>query len=204
MPESARCRFGDSGFSLPRPFGLHPIHQVGELRLREHLRRWSVVDNQRASFPAPSAIRPIPAATTASDETTGHSTWPAKDASQVAGYADLSLRVPTSPFQAQGEISPGKNAPLHGTTAGSTPPRLDHESFAVYGPFALLGNVFYPVLVHRLAASLHASSPHSVTLMPLRFASFAVINSRWDLRPQECAHAGRAIKKPRLHNKGGV
>ena len=77
---------------------------------------------------------------------------------------------PPSPFQAQGEISPGKNALLRCTTAGSTPPRLDHESFAVHRPLALLGSAFYPVLVHRLAASLHASSPHSVTPMQWRFA----------------------------------
>jgi len=29
----------------------------------------------------------------------------------------------------------------------------------------------------------------------LRFTSFAVINLRRDLHPQECAHAGRTIKK---------
>jgi hypothetical protein len=101
------------------------------------------------------------------------------------------------PFQAQGEISPGKNALLHCTTAGSTPLPLDHESFAVIGPLALVGNAFYPVLVHRPAASLHASSPHSVALMQLRFASLVVINSRWDLHPQECAHAGRTNEKRR-------
>ena len=101
-----------------------------------------------------------------------------------------------SPFQAQGEISPGKNALLHCTTAGFTPLRLDHESFAVPCPLALLGSAFYPVLVHRLAASLHASFPHSVTLMQLRFASFVAINSRRDLHPQECAHAGRTWKRP--------
>ena len=118
-----------------------------------------------------SALRPLPAATTAS--------------------ADFSLRVATSTFQPSGEISPGKNALLHCTTAGSTPPRLDHKSFAVPCPLALLSSAFYPVLVHRLAVSLHASFPHSVTLMQLRFASFAVINLRRDLHPQECAHAGR-------------
>ena len=31
--------------------------------------------------------------------------------------------------------------------------------------------------------------------MQLRFASFAVINLRRDLHPQECAHAGRTKKK---------
>ena len=55
----------------------------------------------------------------------------------------------------------GKKALRHCTTAGSTPPHLDHESFAVFCPLALPGSAFYPVLVHRLAASLHASSPHS-------------------------------------------
>ena len=100
-----------------------------------------------------------------------------------------------SPFRAQGEISPGKNALLHCTAAGSTPLPVDHESFAVIGPLALVGNAFYPVLVHRPAASLHASFPHSVTLMQLRFASLVVINSRWDLHPQECAHAGRTNKR---------
>ena len=100
-----------------------------------------------------------------------------------------------SPFRAQGEISPGKNALLHCTTAGSTPLPLDHESFAVSCPLALVGTAFYPVLVHRPAASLHASSPQSVTLMQLRFASLAVINLRWDFHPQECAHAGRTKKR---------
>ena len=101
-----------------------------------------------------------------------------------------------SPFQAQSEISPGKNALLHCTTAGFTPLRFDHESFAEFRPFALLGNAFYPVLVHRLAVSLHAFSPQSATLMQLRFASFAVINLRWVLHPQQCARTGRTTKAP--------
>src|SRR5208337_2274777 len=64
------------------------------------------------------------------------------------------------PFQDQGEISPGKNALLHCTTAGSTPPNLGHKSFAVLCPLALFGIAFYPVLVHRPTASIHAS-PHN-------------------------------------------
>ena len=43
-------------------------------------------------------------------------------------------------------------------------------------PIALLGNTLYPILVYLLAASMHAFSPHLVTLMQLRFTSFAVIN----------------------------
>jgi hypothetical protein len=35
--------------------------------------------------------------------------------------------------------------------------------------------------------------------MQLRFASLAVISSRWDFHPQECAHAGRTKKKARSH-----
>ena len=43
--------------------------------------------------------------------------------------------------------------------------------------------------------TIHASSPRSVTLTQLRFTSFAVINLRRDLHPQECAHAGRTKEK---------
>src|SRR5512140_1699134 len=91
--------------------------------------------------------------------------------------ADFSLQLALSPFQAQGEISPGKNALLHCTTAGSTPPNLGHKSFAAIGPLALFGTAFYPVLVHRPAVSIHASSPHSVALMQLRFSSLTVTSS---------------------------
>ena len=41
----------------------------------------------------------------------------------------------------------------------------------------------------------HASSPRSVTLTQLRFTSFAVTRLQRDLRPQECAHAGRTRKR---------
>jgi hypothetical protein len=73
-------------------------------------------------------------------------------------------------------ITAANRLALHCTTARFTPPRLDHENFVVCCPLALLGNAFYPILVHRLAASIHASSTHSVTLMKLRFTSFVVIN----------------------------
>ena len=43
--------------------------------------------------------------------------------------------------------------------------------------------------------TLHASFPHSVTLMQLRFTSFVVTNPRRNLHPQECAHAGRSNEK---------
>ena len=75
---------------------------------------------------------------------------------------------------------------------------FDHESFAVSGPLALLGTAFYPALVHRHAASLHASSPRSVALLQLRLASFVVINLREELHLQEGAHAGRTKKYPKV------
>jgi hypothetical protein len=113
--------------------------------------------------------------------------------------AETPLRLSPSPFsnetpdgvQAQGAASPGKNALLPCTTAGSAPLRLDHKSFAVSGPLALLRCAFYPILVHRLVVSLHTSFPHSFTLMQLRFASLTVVSSRRDFNPQECAYAGR-------------
>ncbi len=93
--------------------------------MREHL-RLSVIDNQRASSPTPLALRSVLAATMAS--------------------ADSSLRVTTLAFQPSGEGSPGENAILPRTTAGFTPSRFDHESFAVCCPIALLGTASYPVL----------------------------------------------------------
>jgi hypothetical protein len=109
--------------------------------------------------------------------------------------ADFSLRLAPSPFQAQGEISPGKNALLPCTTAGLRRLILDHKSFAVRCPLALIGTASYPVLVHRLAVSLHTSSPRSVALPQLCFTSLAVVSSRRDFHPQECAHAGRTTQK---------
>ncbi|WP_218194564.1 hypothetical protein, partial [Pseudomonas sp. ACN8] len=46
--------------------------------------------------------------------------------------------------------------------------------------------------------SLHASSPHSVALMQLRFTSFAVASLRRDFHPQDCAHAGRTCENGAL------
>ncbi len=64
-----------------------------------------------------------------------------------------------SPFQARGEISPGKTAFRPCTTAGSTPPRLGHESFAVHGPLALLGAASIRFLFIGPQVTLHASLP---------------------------------------------
>ncbi len=75
----------------------------------------------------------------------------------------------------------------------SRPPDLRHfalttRAWRFHAP-ALLGSALYPILVHRLAVSLHASSLLSIALPQLRFASLAVVSLRRDLRPQESAHA---------------
>ena len=84
--------------------------------------------------------------------------------SRPPASADFSLRVSTSAFQPRGEISPGKNALLRCTTAGSTPPRLDHESFVVSCPLALLGSAFYPVLPPQGGAEVFIGSQLRSTL----------------------------------------
>src|SRR5689334_10210218 len=62
----------------------------------------------------------------------------------------------------------------HKSRLWGSPSNSIHEpssilSSAVCCPLALSGSAFYPVLVHRLVVSLHAFSPHSVTLMQLSF-----------------------------------
>ena len=105
--------------------------------------------------------------------------------------ADFSLRLHRRPFRHEAR------PPQVRTQSFTTQPpdlrslTLDHKSFAVLCPLALIGFALYPVLVHRLMVSIHASAPHSVTLMQLRFTSFAVVSLRRDFHPQDCAHAGR-------------
>jgi hypothetical protein len=106
------------------------------------------------------------------------------------------LRLAPPPFQAHSEISPGKNAILPRTTAGSTPLPLGHKSFAVVCLLALVNVASYPVLVHRLTVSLCTSFPRSVTLTQLCFTSLAVASSREDFHLQDRAHAGRTMRRP--------
>ena len=77
------------------------------------------------------------------------------------------------------------------TTAGSTQLHFDHKSFAAMCLLALLHRASYPVLVHRLTVSFHASFPRSVALTQLHFLSLAVVSSREDFHLQHRAHAGR-------------
>jgi hypothetical protein len=78
-----------------------------------------------------------------------------------------------SPFQAQSEISPGKNIDRPARPPNLRRLSLAHESFAVIGPLAQLGSASYPVPVRRPAASLPASFTPSVLAVrrsALRFA----------------------------------
>jgi hypothetical protein len=113
-------------------------------------------------------------------------------------------RYAASPFQAQDEISPGKSIGLRGAAAGSTPPCLGHESFAITCSLALRSDAFYPVPVRRPAASRPASFTLASRSNALRFASLAVTSSREDLHLQVDAHAGRTgrIASPAARNAG--
>ena len=51
--------------------------------------------------------------------------------------------------------------------------------------------------------TLHASFPHSVTLMQLRFTLLTVTSSQRDLHPQVCAHAGRTGETPAADKRRG-
>jgi hypothetical protein len=117
------------GFSLPGPFGLHPICRYGELRRSEHLRH-SEPEVQRALPPIPSALRQRRCLL-----------WPL--------LTSRSALCSASPFQVQGEISPGKNAGLLHTTAGFTPQPFDHGSFAIRCSLAPGCTASYPVSVRR-------------------------------------------------------
>jgi len=105
--------------------------------------------------------------------------------------ADFSFRFITVTLSGTNKISPGKNAIFLRTTAKSTPPILDHKSFASMCMLALIGIASYLVFVHRLTDSFRTSSPRSVTLTQLYFPLLAVVSSQEDFHLQDRAHAGR-------------
>jgi hypothetical protein len=53
-------------------------------------------------------------------------------------------------FRREAGVPQVRTALLHHTTAASTPLCLDHKSFTVIGPLALLGSAFYAIRVPRL------------------------------------------------------
>ena len=99
-----------------------------------------------------------------------------------------------SPFQAQDETSPDKNANLHRTTARFTPLTLIPESFVVTCPLALVNCASDLVSIRQPAASLHASFPRSVALPQLRFTLIDGDISHEDSHLEVGAHAGRTRK----------
>lgn len=114
--------------------------------------------------------------------------------------ADFSPRFIPSPFQARGEISPGKNAILPRTTAGFTLPDTWPQELRGFMPVRPDRHRLLSVLVHRLAVSIRASSPRSVALPQLRFTSFAVASLRGFAPPRlrPCwAHIKKGRKRPR-------
>ena len=102
-----------------------------------------------------------------------------------------------SPFQAQGEISPGKNASFT-----AQPPHLRHLALTTRAsqslacsPCSAAPQMRFVFLDSRF--TLHASSPRSVTLTQLRFTSLAVVSSREDFHLQESRPCWAHIKKAR-------
>jgi hypothetical protein len=118
-----------------------------------------------------------------------------------------------SPFQAQAEISPGKNRGLHRTVAGSTPPSFGRKSFAVFGPLALDDFALYPVLVHRPAASLPAAFSAGLAAGPTSRSASSPCGSLGSPRPgsrRTCTSTSRFMlgtpkgRAPRANTLGAL
>jgi hypothetical protein len=110
---------------------------------------------------------------------------------------------PPSPFQAQGKISPGKNAILHRTTAAFTSPGRWPQELRSYMP-ARPGRRRLSsgscTSAHGLRSTLppHARSPSRscASLASLWPARPGTCTPTGDLHPKESAHAGRTRKRP--------
>jgi hypothetical protein len=110
--------------------------------------------------------------------------------------ADFSLRHKPSPFQALGEISPGKvRTPsshirrIHATSPWSQELRGSLPTRSAWRRL-LCGSCSSARLF-----TLHASFPRSVTLTQLRLILLTVTSSQRGLHPLVCAHAGRTKQK---------
>ena len=99
-----------------------------------------------------------------------------------------------SPFQARGEISPGKTHGFRRTAAGSTTLAIGRWSFAVICPLAPARVASYPVSVRQPTASLHASFSCSLAVAALRFARFPAAWLPEDLHLLVMGHAGHTKK----------
>ena len=112
------------------------------------------------------------------------------------------LAVPLSPgLPDTTQTSRGKTDRLHRTPAGFTTPALDGYGLRDHWLARPAGQASYPVLVHRVAALLHASFRPRLATTPLRFAHPSPPSS-WieDLHLQAVDHARHKKKagpKPR-------
>jgi len=113
------------------------------------------------------------------------SAFPAQPPTTMAA-ADFSLRLARSPFQARGEISPGKNAILPCTTAGFTPPDL--------WPQELRGSLPARPDRHRL---LSGSCPSARSFDP-RFLPTVGRPSAVALHFVRCGQLTRGLSPPKL------
>ncbi len=191
---SAAFRFGrDSTFSIrgapSLPGRSLPLAAVGASALRSPLGASPLPMNGSSSCLDICDIAPSRLERASPSFTFGPS-LPASPAATTAS-ADSSLRCSQRrPFRREAR-SPQVRASRHRTTAGSTPSGLGHRGFAVICPLTPLASASYPVPVRRPAVLLPASSPRSVTLPQLRFASLAMACLREDFHLQAEAHAGR-------------
>src|SRR5262249_13352310 len=93
----------------------------------------------------------------------------------------------------------------HRALAGFTTPTLDDLDFAINCLLVRPGRPRYPVLVHRAAALLHASSRRHLTMPPLRFANPSP-SSGWieDFHLQAVDQCSAHNKKPRVKTRACV
>ena len=82
---------------------------------------------------------------------------------------------------------------------------LGHKSFAVFGPLALVGSAFYPVLVHGQAIyAPRLPIPHSVALMQLRLHFACCDQLTAGLAPAGVHPCWAHKKKPRCVSTAGL
>jgi hypothetical protein len=132
-----------------------------------------------------------------------HSLMPHRPATGTATTsADFSLQQSRRAFTRK-----ARSPQVRTHTFIAQPPHLRHLAlvtraswFLAHSPCSATPSMRFLFIGSRF--TLHASFPHSVALMQLRFALLTVTSSQQDLHPQVCAHAGRTKKKP-LRQLGG-
>jgi hypothetical protein len=127
-------------------WGLHPYPQT-VAPVAQTSGTWCLRDSRSFRSPLRSALRAVRGFQGSGAALPG-------SASATTASADFSLRpTAASPFQARGEISPGKGRGLRCTVAGSTPLVFGRKDFAIPSSLVLTRRAFYPVSVRRHAVS---------------------------------------------------